>query len=168
MLIREIVATPATATTPAAEQPPATEIQAVTDFVKSVEASKEPPATVLNKFNTFLAAHPMFDVVTDFIPQTRVLKALIGAADALEQNDGKSALASLSTLVTGTAGKAIDAGTRVAGVVGAVDDYSAAVAPKKQTTATALNPQAGTNDFDSKALEADNQTLDRIRQVRIR
>jgi hypothetical protein len=100
------------------------EIQAVTDFAKSVEVSQEPAPTVLNKFSTFLAAHPLFDLVTDYIPQTRAVKALIGAADALEQKDGKSALASLSSLVTGAAGKAIDAGSRVASVAGTVDDYN--------------------------------------------
>lgn len=141
MLIKELTEPQATVQPTATQQPPAEEIQAVTDFVKSVETSKEPPATVLNKFNTFLAAHPLFDLVTDYIPQTRVVKALIGAADALEQKDGKTALASLSTLVTGAAGKAIDAGTRIASVAGAVDDYNTATAlTAKPTTVAQYNP----------------------------
>jgi hypothetical protein len=140
MLIKELTEPQATAPTtvqPTVTQPPAEEIKAVADFVKSVETSKEPPQTVLNKFNAFLAAHPLFDVVTDFIPQTRAVKALMGAADALEQKDGKSALASLSSLVTGAAGKAIDAGTRIAGVAGAVDDYNTATALTAQPATTA-------------------------------
>ena len=123
MLIKEITEPLTTQPTAAVDKPAPEEIKAVQDFVNTVNPQKEQPASILNRFTTFLSAHPVFDVVTDFIPQTRIVKALIGAADAIEQGDKSAALNVLAMGLTGTAGKAVDAGSRVASVASTIQDY---------------------------------------------
>jgi hypothetical protein len=115
-------------------EPTQQEIQAVQQMVSSLP--KEPPQSALTKFSNFMNAYPVVDILTDFIPQTRLVKALLNTAASLEQGDNKAALASISTALTGSLGKAVDEGLRAHDVATAVNAYNKPVTP----TATAFIP----------------------------
>jgi len=115
-------------------EPTQQEIQAVQQMVSSLP--KEPPQSALTKFSNFMNAYPVVDILTDFIPQTRLVKALLNTAASLEQGDNKAALASISTALTGSLGKAVDVGLRAHDVATAVNAYNKPVTP----AATAFIP----------------------------
>lgn len=130
MKINEIT-DPAPAAPTEVEAPPTQqEIQAVQQMVASLP--KEPPQTALTKFTNFMNEYPVVDILTDFIPQTRLVKALINTAANLEQGDNKAALTSISTALTGSLGKAVDVGLRAHDVATAVNAYNK---PATQTAA---------------------------------
>jgi hypothetical protein len=110
------------------------EIQAVKQMVASLP--KEPPQSALTKFTNFMNEYPVVDILTDFIPQTRMVKALINTAASLEQGDNKAALSSISTALTGSLGKAVDVGLRAHDVATAVNAYNKPATP----AATAFIP----------------------------
>lgn len=123
MKIREIIyeatppaepAAPAVNTQPAAAEPapaevapPPEEIKAVQDLLGTIDPQKEQPQGLLNKLTSWMRAHPLLDKVTDIIPQTRLVKAIAAAVDAIEAGDNKTALASLAGGLTGSVGKVV-------------------------------------------------------------
>ena len=113
MLIRDIIKenVPATAAEPQAPAgetaPPPEEIKAVQDLLGTIDPQREQPQTLLNKLTSWMRAHPLLDKVTDIIPQTRLVKAIAAAADAIEAGDNRAALASLAGGLTGNVGKAL-------------------------------------------------------------
>jgi len=89
------------------ETPPPEEIKAVQDLLGTIDVKTEKPQTLLNKLTGWMREHPLLDKVTDLIPQTRLIKAIASAADAIEAGDSKGALASLASGLTGNIGKAV-------------------------------------------------------------
>ena len=106
------------ATLPAqdAETPPPQEIKAVQDLLGTIDVKTERPQTLLNKLTGWMKAHPLLDKVTDLIPQTRLVKAIAAAADAIEAGDPKSALASLASGLTGNVGKVVQQANQLVNV----------------------------------------------------
>jgi hypothetical protein len=100
----------------AAETPPPEEIKAVQDLLGSIDVKTEKPQTLLNKLTGWMKEHPLLDKVTDLIPQTRLIKAIAAAADAIESGDPKSALASLASGLTGNVGKAVQQANQLVNV----------------------------------------------------
>ena len=140
MKIYEITNTAPAAPNEVEEQPTQQEIQAVQQMVASLP--KEPPQSALTKFTNFMSAYPVVDILTDFIPQTRLVKALINTAASLEQGDNKAALTSISTALTGSLGKAVDVGLRAHDVATAISDYNKPAAPNSTATAFIPDPVA--------------------------
>ena len=120
-------------------EPTIQDIAAVKQMVNDLP--KEQPQTALSKFTSFMDRYPVVDVLTDFIPQTRLVKALLNTASSLEQGDKSAALASISTALTGSVGKAVDVGQRVQGVAQAVNAYN-----QTGATQTALAPKTVPTD----------------------
>ena len=67
----------------------------------TIDVKTEKPQSLLNKLTGWMKEYPLLDKVTDLIPQTRLIKAIAAAADAIESGDPKSALASLASGLTG-------------------------------------------------------------------
>ena len=160
MKIKDIVreAAPMTATT---EQPTQQEIQAVQQLVNTLP--KEKPESAVSKLTAFMGKYPVLDVLTDFLPQTRLVKLAISAVDSLEKGDKMSAVNALASGLTGGVGKAVDVAQRAHGVATAVNDYNKATQPS--TTATALAPQASQMELEPIEPVADNSELERIKQL---
>ena len=87
--------------------PPPEEIKAVQDLLGTIDPQKEQPQGLLSKLTSWMRAHPLLDKVTDIIPQTRLVKAISAAVDAIEAGDNRAALASLAGGLTGSVGKAV-------------------------------------------------------------
>lgn len=87
--------------------PPPEEIKAVQDLLGTIDPQKEQPQGLLNKLTSWMKSHPLLDKVTDIIPQTRLVKAISAAVDAIEAGDNRAALSSLASGLTGNIGKAV-------------------------------------------------------------
>lgn len=108
----EVVAAPAVE--PAPTQKDVADIQAL---LGTIDPQKEQPQTLLNKLNGWMKQYPLLDKVTDIIPQTRLIKAIAAAADAIEAGDSKTALNALAGAVGGglaTAARAVNVGSALA------------------------------------------------------
>lgn len=150
MKIREIVLKELAAPSPAAEpaqntEPAPQEIKAVQDLIGSIDPKEEQPQSLMNKLTGWIKQYPLLDKITDLIPQTRMVKAIANAVDALEQGDGQTALNSLAGVVGGgvaQAARAVNVGTALAqgDVTGAAFAAGgrAAQAAKGANVATAL------------------------------
>jgi hypothetical protein len=130
MLIKEILTAPAqpaigaevvavpTATTQAVEPTPTPkDIADIQALIGTIDPVKEQPHTLLNKLNGWMKQYPLLDKVTDIIPQTRLIKAIAAAADAIEAGDSRTALNALAGAVGGqlaNIAKAVNVGTAVA------------------------------------------------------
>jgi hypothetical protein len=99
-----------------AETPQPQEIKAVQDLLGTIDVKTEKPQTLLNKLTGWMKAHPLLDKVTDLIPQTRLVKAIAAAADAIEAGDPKTALASLASGLTGNVGKVVQQANQLVNV----------------------------------------------------
>jgi hypothetical protein len=99
-----------------AETPPPEEIKAVQDLLGTIDVKTEKPQTLLNKLTGWMKAHPLLDKVTDIIPQTRLVKAIAAAADAIESGDPKAALASLASGLTGNVGRVVQQANQLVNV----------------------------------------------------
>jgi hypothetical protein len=123
MKIREVTAPPPSSTI-GAPPPPAVEAEPTQKDVADIQALlgtidpvKEQPQTLLNKLNGWMKQYPILDKVTDIIPQTRLIKAIAAAADAIEAGDNKTALNALAGAVGGgiaQAARAVNVGTALA------------------------------------------------------
>jgi hypothetical protein len=112
MLIKEI-------TQPAVVEPEPTdkEVADITALLGTIDPVKEQPQTLLNKLTGWMKQYPVLDKVTDIIPQTRLIKAIAAAADAIEAGDSKTALTALAGVVGGGVAqlsKAVNVGTALA------------------------------------------------------
>ena len=110
MKIKEIVKEDVTAQT----EPAPDEIAAVQQLLGTIDPQREKPESLLNKLTSWMTAHPLLDKITDLIPQTRIVKAVAMAVDALENNDKMTALNSLASVLTGSVGKAVNTVARTA------------------------------------------------------
>lgn len=112
------VQAPVAAAQPAqdAETPEPQEIKAVQDLLGTIDVKTEKPQSLLNKLTGWMKAHPLLDKVTDLIPQTRLVKAIAAAADAIEAGDSKGALASLASGLTGNVGKVVQQANQLVNV----------------------------------------------------
>jgi hypothetical protein len=130
MLIKEILTAPArptlgaevmavpTATTQAVEpEPTPKDISDIQALIGTIDVTKEKPQTLLNKLSGWMKQYPILDKVTDIVPQTRLIKAIAAAADALEAGDSRTALNALAGAVGGqlaNVARAVNVGTAVA------------------------------------------------------
>lgn len=101
-------------------EPTIKDIEDVKQLLATVDPVKEKPESLLKKLTSWMSAHPLLDKVTDLIPQTRLVKAIAAAVDALESGDKMSALNSLASGLTGNAGKAVSTLARGANTVAAL------------------------------------------------
>jgi hypothetical protein len=109
------VATPQ-ATLPAEPEPTPQDIETVQGLLGTIDVKTERPQTLLNKLTGWMKEYPMLDKVTDLIPQTRLIKAIAAAADAIEAGDPKTALASLASGLTGNVGKVVQQANQLVNV----------------------------------------------------
>jgi hypothetical protein len=130
MLIKEILTAPAQPTVgaevmavptdmPQAAEPEPTEkdISDIQALLGTIDVQKEKPQTLLNKLSGWMKQYPVLDKVTDIIPQTRLIKAIAAAADALEAGDSRTALNALAGAVGGglaNVARAVNVGTALA------------------------------------------------------
>jgi hypothetical protein len=108
MLIKELVAPPEApaaptipATTAVEPEPTEKDVQDIQALIGTIDPQKEQPQTLLNKLNGWMKRYPLLDKVTDLIPQTRLVKAIAAAAEAMEAGDSKTALNALAGAVGG-------------------------------------------------------------------
>ena len=83
----------------------------------TIDPQKEQPQTLLNKLSGWMKQYPLLDKVTDIIPQTRLIKAIAAAADAIEAGDSKTALNALAGAVGGNlanVARAVNVGSALA------------------------------------------------------
>jgi hypothetical protein len=112
----EAVATTQPATTVEPE-PTQKDVQDIQALLGTIDPQKEQPQTLLNKLNGWMKQYPILDKVTDIIPQTRLIKAIAAAADAIEAGDSKTALNALAGAVGGglaTIAKGVNVGSALA------------------------------------------------------
>lgn len=92
---------------PVEAEPTPKDVEDIQALLGTIDPAEEQPQTLLNKLNGWMKQYPILDKVTDIIPQTRLIKAIAAAADAIESGDNKGALASLAGGLTGGIGKAV-------------------------------------------------------------
>jgi len=110
----EVVVAPTDAVEPAPTPKDVADIQAL---LGTIDPVKEQPQTLLNKLTGWMKTYPILDKVTDIIPQTRLIKAIAAAADAIESGDNKGALNALAGAVGGqlaTLAKGVNIGSALA------------------------------------------------------
>jgi len=98
-------------------EPTAQDIQTVTALLGTIDPQKEQPQSLLAKITGWMKSNPIIDKVTDLIPQTRMVKAIAAAIDAIELGDNKTALTALAGVVGGPlaqVSKAVNVGTALA------------------------------------------------------
>ena len=97
-------------------EPTPQDIETVQGLLGTIDVKTEKPQTLLNKLTSWMKEYPLLDKVTDLIPQTRLIKAIAAAADAIESGDPKSALASLASGLTGNVGKVVQQANQLVNV----------------------------------------------------
>ncbi len=98
-------------------EPTPQDIQTITALLGTIDPVKEQPQSLLAKLTGWMKSHPILDKVTDIIPQTRMVKAIAAAIDAIETGDSKTALTALAGVVGGglaQVSKAVNVGTALA------------------------------------------------------
>lgn len=102
MLIREVTdRLPPSQISAPESQPTPQDIDEIEQLIGTIDSKQETAQSLVNKLTTWMKEHPIIDRVTDLIPQTRMVKAVARAIDALEQGDYKQALNSVATVVGG-------------------------------------------------------------------
>jgi hypothetical protein len=121
MLLRELI-TPPPAVQPTIPQPatiPAgtppqeldptpQEIDSVQQLIGTIDPKQETAQSMLNTITSWMKSHPLLDRVTDLIPQTRLVKAIGAAVDAIEAKDTKKAILALATVIGGSTAQAVN------------------------------------------------------------
>jgi len=114
MLLRELIQPPTQAQDP---EPTPKDISDIQALIGTIDPAKEQPQTLLNKLSGWMKQYPLLDKVTDIIPQTRLIKAIAAAADAIEAGDSKTALNALAGAVGGqlaNVARAVNVGSALA------------------------------------------------------
>ena len=117
MLLRELIQPSATVPAATEAEPTPKDISDIQALIGTIDPAKEQPQTLLNKLNGWMKQYPLLDKVTDIIPQTRLIKAIAAAADAIEAGDSKTALNALAGAVGGqlaNVAKAVNVGSALA------------------------------------------------------
>lgn len=118
MLLRELI-TPPPAVQPTVPQPEtipaglppepsAEEIKDVEQLIGTIDTQQENPESLLKKITGWMQSHPLLDRITDLIPQTRLVKAVGAAVDAIEAKDSKQAVQALATVIGGNVAKTVN------------------------------------------------------------
>ena len=113
----EVVAAPTTIPQAVEPEPTPKDISDIQALIGTIDPQKEQPQTLLNKLTGWMKQYPLLDKVTDIIPQTRLIKAIAAAADAIEAGDSRTALNALAGAVGGqlaNVARAVNVGTAVA------------------------------------------------------
>ena len=113
----EVVATPQNNLQIAEPEPTPKDIQDIQALLGTIDPAKEQPQTLLNKLSGWMKQYPLLDKVTDIIPQTRLIKAVAAAVDAIEAGDSRTALNALAGAVGGNlaqVARAVNVGTALA------------------------------------------------------
>jgi hypothetical protein len=130
MLLRELI-TPPPAVQPTVPQPTtipaglppepsAEEIKDVAQLIGTIDTQNTKPETVLNTITGWMKSHPLLDRITDLIPQTRLVKAIGAAVDAIEAKDTKQAIQALATVIGGSTAQAVNTVNRTVNTVSAL------------------------------------------------
>lgn len=118
MLIKELVAPPEAPPAATAEpEPTEKDVADIQALLGTIDPVKEQPQSLLNKLTGWMKQYPVLDKVTDIIPQTRLIKAIAAAVDAVEAGDSKTALNALAGAVGGglaQAARAVNVGSALA------------------------------------------------------
>jgi hypothetical protein len=119
MLIKELITPQPQVGVPVVAEPEPTpkDISDIQALIGTIDPAKEKPETLLNKLTGWMKQYPILDKVTDIIPQTRLIKAIAAAVDAIEAGDSKTALNALAGAVGGNlaqVARAVNVGTAVA------------------------------------------------------
>jgi hypothetical protein len=112
-----VVAEPQAGVQTAEAEPTPKDISDIQALIGTIDPAKEKPQTLLNKLTGWMKQYPVLDKVTDIIPQTRLIKAIAAAADALEAGDSRTALNALAGAVGGglaNVARAVNVGTALA------------------------------------------------------
>lgn len=112
-----VVAQPVDNLQTAEAEPTPKDIADIQALLGTIDPQKEQPQTLLNKLTGWMKQYPILDKVTDIIPQTRLIKAIAAAADAIEAGDSKTALNALAGAVGGqlaTLAKGVNVGSALA------------------------------------------------------
>lgn len=121
MLLRELI-TPPPAVQPTVPQPttiPAgtppqeldptpQEIDSVEQLIGTIDPRQETAQSMLNTITGWMKSHPLLDRITDLIPQTRLVKAIGAAVDAVEAKDTRKAIQALATVIGGSTAQAVN------------------------------------------------------------
>jgi hypothetical protein len=163
MKINEIVALVDPVST---EEPTPQEVQQVQNLIGTIDPQKEQPQTLLSKLAQWMQQYPLIDKITDLIPQTRIVKAVAMAVDAMEKGDKTTALNSLASVLTGNVGKAANTVARTVNTVQALQqgDLKAAVAAQGGTAAKLV--RAGDTVNRIQTALAPQSTVEEIQRVR--
>jgi hypothetical protein len=133
MLLRELI-TPPPAVQPTIPQPaviPAgtppqeldptpQEIKDVEQLIGSIDPQRETAQSMLNTITGWMRSHPLLDRITDIIPQTRLVKAIGAAVDAVEAKDTRKAIQALATVIGGSTAQAVNTVNRTVNTVSAL------------------------------------------------
>jgi len=98
-------------------EPTPKDVADIQALLGTIDPVKEQPQTLLNKLNSWIKEYPLLDKVTDIIPQTRLVKSISQAIDALDAGDSRTALNALAGAVGGqlaTVAKAVNVGSALA------------------------------------------------------
>ena len=130
MLLRELITPPPAvqptvpqpATIPAGlpPEPSAEEIKDVAQLIGTIDTQQENPESLLKKITGWMQSHPLLDRITDLIPQTRLVKAVGAAVDAIEAKDSKQAVQALATVIGGNVAKTVNTVNRTVNTVSAL------------------------------------------------
>ena len=171
MRINEIVA-PAqqaigqTVTADPVEEPTPQEIQQIQQLIGTIDPQKEQPQSLLSKLTGWMKQYPLIDKITDIIPQTRIVKAVSAAVDAIEKGDNVTALNSLAGALTGNVGKAVNTVARAVNTAQALSqgDVKAAISAQGGTAARLV--RAGDTVAKVQTALAPQSTLEEIDRIR--
>jgi len=133
MLLRELI-TPPPAVQPTIPQPATVpagtppqeldptpqEIDSVQQLIGTIDPQRETAQSMLNTITSWMRSHPLLDRVTDLIPQTRLVKAIGAAVDAIEAKDTKKAIQALATVIGGSTAQAVNTVNRTVNTVTAL------------------------------------------------
>ena len=100
---------PAVDTTSQEAEPTPKDVADIQALLGTIDVTKEHPQTLLNKLTSWIKQYPIIDKVTDIIPQTRLVKSIAQALDALETGNAGQALNSLAVALGGPVAKAAQA-----------------------------------------------------------
>lgn len=133
MLLRELITAPPAVqptipqpttipagTPPQQPEPSAEEIKDVQQLIGTIDIQNSQPETVLKTITGWMQSHPLLDRITDLIPQTRLVKAIGAAVDAIEAKDTKQAVQALATVIGGNVAKTVNTVNRTVNTVSAL------------------------------------------------
>lgn len=83
------------------QEPSVEDVDAVKDFIDSIDPQTDTPQQVLTRLQQLQQEYPLLDRITDMIPQTRMVKQIALAVDSLVANKPMAALSHLGRVIGG-------------------------------------------------------------------